>query len=449
MKKVLFVAYPFPPAGGPGVKRTLKFIKFLPQLGWEPIVLTVKNGNHDVLDASLLKDVPGNCEVIRAFTAETILMRGLKVKEKRNALNRIDRGKSGKSDWLKRKSKRVYHWLGRGAGVPDARVLWVPSALVMGIKAILQRDVKAIYSTGPTFTDHVVAYLLKKVTKRKLIVDFRDAWIANPTYVRRAGWARRVEETLEKKVVVSADFVVSTTHGITNDFIKRYPYLDPTKFITIPNGYDLDDFAFDEEDIKARKNGVFTIVHTGTLRYERSPKKFLEAIRSLTSENGNVKRQIKVVFVGQNFAFNDGCHIEDYIKELGLEGIVQVTGFVSRTESLRFQRSADVLLLIIGVVPEEALDVYGLSGKAFDYAMAGKPVLALAQEGATASFVKKANIGIVVEPEKVDLIRNALEIMHQKFIEGQSVCQPDQNILAEYDFRELSKRLAGYLAECV
>jgi glycosyltransferase involved in cell wall biosynthesis len=303
-----------------------------------------------------------------------------------------------------------------------------------------------IYATGPTFTDHVVGLLLKKATGRSLVVDFRDAWVANPSYRANRKLKRKVEGLLEKRVILGADVVVSTTSGISEDFKRRYPQANPDKFITITNGFDPEDFPSSPKD--RREKGRFRIVHTGILAFERSPKFFLQALRKMIDEQPGLEGEIEVVFVGKNLRFDDNKEIEDYINEMNLWKAVQVKGFMSRAESLVYQQSADVLLLIIGIVPEEFLQTYGLSGKAFDYAISGKPVLALAQDGATAEFVKKTNIGIVIPPDNVDMIKNTLKEFYHVFKSKGLIVKRKEEQMEKYNLRFLTGELARDFDVC-
>jgi glycosyltransferase involved in cell wall biosynthesis len=446
MRRVLIVAYPFPPEGGASVKRTLKFIKYLPELGWDPIVLTVKNGNHRDHDLSLLKMINRNVRIYRAFTPETLLKGDGQRKEKVVGVDQQKEKVSRTRGAVKKMWRAAYHLIGDYVGIPDAHILWLPYAFLKGIQIIFKFKCVVIYATGPTFTDHVVGLLLKKATGRSLVVDFRDAWVANPSYRANRKLQRKVEGLLEKRVILGADVVVSTTSGISEDFKRRYPQANPDKFITITNGFDPEDFPSSPKD--RREKGRFRIVHTGILAFERSPKFFLQALRKMIDEQPGLEGEIEVVFVGKNLRFDDNKEIEDYINEMNLWKAVQVKGFMSRAESLVYQQSADVLLLIIGIVPEEFLQTYGLSGKAFDYAISGKPVLALAQDGATAEFVKKTNIGIVIPPDNVDMIKNTLKEFYHVFKSKGLIVKRKEEQMEKYNLRFLTGELARDFDVC-
>ena len=409
--------------------------------------MTVRDGNYEAHDPSLLRHLDRNLKVFRAFTLERFLKgyshsidKRVKVVKPNSQINRAR--KFAKRIWVS-----LYHFAGQFLGVPDAHILWLPHAFLTGLRIILTHKCEVIYSTGPSFTDHVLALLLKKETKKSLIVDFRDAWIANPSYAHNHKIRRKIELFLEKSVILNSHIVVSTTRGMTDDFKKRYAQADPEKFVTITNGFDLDDFP--SSPAQHKKNDKFSIVHTGILGFERTPKFFLEALKKLIEDKPSLEKEIEVVLVGKNLRFDDNKEITDYLKDMDLGKVVRVMGFVPRHESLVYQHSADLLLLIIGIVPYHFLQTYGLSGKAFDYALSGKPILALAQEGATAEFVKKTNIGFVLPPDDSKTIKDGLEEIIMKFKRGELILRPNRKELQRYDLRNLTRELARYMDNCV
>ena len=183
-------------------------------------------------------------------------------------------------------------------------------------------------------------------------------------------------------------------------------------------------------------------MHTGTLYRERTPLYFLKALRALLDENSDLNDKLEVFFVGQNSRFENDKTIEEFIDEFRLNNIVKVVGFLSRRESLAYQISADLLLLIIGIVSEERTGTYGLSGKSFDYALARKPILALSQHGETANFLRSAKIGTVVEPDNMNRIKAVLMESYKKYQVQELVVRPDLDVLKKYDFKILTKKLA-------
>ena len=210
-----------------------------------------------------------------------------------------------------------------------------------GVRALTREQAEVIYSTGPPFASHLVSVLLKKMTRKPLIVDFRDAWTANPVRRMKYPVARHsIESMLEKFVIQNADLVVSTTEGITRDFQNRYGLGCDKKFITLPNGYDREEFSLPAKT-EDRPVNKMRIVHTGHLTVERSPRPLLIGLRQLLDEKPNFRDDIEVYLVGESEQFLDGRKIEDYLAELNLESVVTLIGHVPQPEAIQYQRRGE------------------------------------------------------------------------------------------------------------
>jgi len=430
MKKVLIIAHNFPPCGGGGVRRVLNFVKFLPQYGWAPIVLTVKHGVYLNYDSDLLTEVANDVEMYRARTFEKLAfkMEGNIYKRSKDTNVVL-----GLKDRMIRKMKDL-------VGAPDKAILWAPFAVLEGIKVIKRRNPDVIYSTAPPFSDHIVGLILKKLTWKPLIVDFRDAWVANPTHYWGSPLRRRIETHMERTVVHCAESVIAVTEGVRENFQRRYSTENPSKFIFLPNGYNKDDFA----DIKPKTklDDKVRIVYTGILYSNRTPKYFLEALRLLLNEYPKMENHLEVLFIGQNLPFDDGKTIHEYIKQWNLTKVVKTLSFLSRRETLEYQLSADILLLIIGIVPHNLAETYGLAGKTFEYVMAKKPIFTLANpDGPVGEFIRDANIGVAIEPEDALKIKNNLFQWISQSRLGELVFKPRQEIIEKYNFKKITSNL--------
>jgi glycosyltransferase involved in cell wall biosynthesis len=443
-RKVLMVAYEFPPEGSRGTKRAIKFIKYLPTLGWDPVVLTVRNGNHDFHDGSLIDEIPGFSDIHRTYTLESLFLRtnGYSSGEVKDAL--LERKRRMQNGGPARYLAKVYHASGRLFKVPDSRILWLPFAVKAGLSILKKRNIDAIFASGPSFTNHLVGVILKRTTGKPLVVDFRDAWASDPAIVWRNDFQRKMVFRLEKSVVTHADRVVATTEGISNDFASRYGAKEG-KYVTVTNGYDISDFeGLATKETKDAKR-PFTMVHAGTLGGERSPRHFLQALGNLISKNEVLRKDIQVIFVGQNTRFRDGSTIEQYIDQYGLQGAVTLTGFVARLKSLDLIAGADALLLIIGTVPKEKTHIYGISAKIYDYALAEKPVLTISDEGSTADMARRLRLGAVVAPEDLETIERRILGLYDAHKRGSLRVNVNRELLTSFDFRNLSARLADCL----
>jgi len=445
-RTLLVVNYDFPPAGGAGIKRCLKFIKFLPEYGWDCVVLTVKDGNHTVTDASLLAEVGAGVPVYRAFSFEYFFTGDKDNSSRGPSRERV--GKPGPQRLMRLCLGGLYKFFGQFIRLPDSRVLWVPAAILASAKIMWKNRFDAIYATGPTFTNLLLGALIKTISGKPLVVDFRDAWISDPMFVlnQEKRQLLKISTMLEKFVVVHADRVVSTNPFVTKDFQTRYKQFLNAKFDTIYNGYDLEDSKFGQE-LVPREPGTFTIVYTGILYGERTPKYFLQALRRVLDERPDIASKLRVLFVGTCQEFLDGKRIEDYLDEYRLRNIVRSTGHVSRKASLAYQGMADTLLLIVGIVPKEMELTYGLSGKVFDYLLSRKPILTVANGGATREFITENGIGRVFYHEDTEGIKNYLIDAYEKFTQGIKESIPDMSSYCKFEFSALAKRMANHLNE--
>lgn len=422
MRNILLITDVFPPLAGAGVKRILKFIKFLPKLGWRCHILTAKNENFMPLDPTLSSEVPAETIVERTYTLESLFKRT----QKRTDLQPSSTAR------LRRFSsplKMAYRRLGPLLKVPDSRILWLPWAVRKGVSMCNTHEIKAILATGPSFTNFVVGSCVKKITGTPLLLDVRDAWVSDPTRSFQRNYLRELDARLERFSLHCADRVVTTNPYVTQDFIKRYPRNAPALFDTVFNGYDPDDFQHLEG--RVTKNARFTIVHTGRLYAERTPKNFLKALWEALTARPDMRPRTRVLFVGSCETYNDGRQIEDYILEYNLKGVVETPGQVSRRKSLEFQADADLLLLLIGVVPPEQSLTYGISGKLFDYMGCGRPIITLANEGATRELILEKNIGAIFYHNQTHEVRDYLIDAFDRFLNADRT-----NISPPRDFPE-------------
>lgn len=439
-QSVLFVVYDFPPEGARGTKRTLKFLQHLPQSGWAPVVLTASHQPFDFYDGSMLAEVPAEVPVYRARTLESLVHRNqYKPGEVRDPV--ADARKAPPPSWLRRAVLSIYRWVGKFASVPDSRVLWLPLAVVNGLWILWKHRCHAIYSSGPTHTNHVVAAILSRLTGRPLVLDFRDAWVGNPTQLTFSMSMRKAHARLERFCVRAARFVICTTDGMKADFVARHSNL-PTKYVTITNGFDPSDFAPVPLVEQESRDSVLRIIHAGTLGSERSPKEFLLALGQLIRDKPELSGRLEVIFVGKSSPFADGRTIEDYIQEYGCGSVVRLTGYVSRKASLDYMQQADVLLLIIGRVPKETAYIYGISGKIYDYAAARKPLFTIAEPGSTAEMAVRLNLGPVVHPDNVSEIKSTLISLCEEHAVGKIPYDLNLKLLKSFEFSNLTARLA-------
>jgi glycosyltransferase involved in cell wall biosynthesis len=396
-------------------------------------------------DPSLRSEIPTTVRVVECFTPEHWFMtKSVAASEKTN--RQEDESTTFNVSKI---YKRIYKKLGGLAAIPDTAITWLPFAVWQGLRIIRRKKIRAILVTAPPVSSLLIGAVLKRLTGIPLVTEFRDAWISEParTRVRIGNDKRRqwIERTQEAWVIRAADRVIAVTEGVTWDFITRYSHIEQSrKFITIPNGYDKTDFLeLDKTDsMNSASDSRFNIVYTGTLSGVRTPKYFLQAIQHLLTERPELRSRLRITLVGLCGRFADGSGIDDYVQAFQLQDAVELVGFVSREESLRYQVNADLLLLLIGLVPASESQCYGLSAKVFDYALTGKPVLAIAEDGPTSDFVQSAGIGEVVSHYDQAGIIAAVE----RALAEELYYAPRQTVIDEYDYAVLMRRLEAVLS---
>ncbi len=439
MKKVLMIAYFFPPCGASGVYRTLRFMKYLPRHGWESIVLSVREhayGDHLPRDVSLLQCIPDGQKVIRTANLEFFacllkLRHGLRHRLSPNSSTTGHSLPTKPSSWQMFKD-----FISDTLTIPDPQVSWMLPALWAGIRTVRRFGVNAVYSTGRPWTAHLIGSWIRRLTGIPWVADFRDPWTQDPWRNGKSALRVKIENYLERHVVSEADLVVSTTSLLREDFVQRYPTLDPEKFVTITNGFDPEEKAglpVAEED---NDSSVFTLTHVGTIYEARCPTHFLEALERLVVSESVQVGMLRINFVGVWYANLSN----DVSKHPILRSAVRFIPQVSHLESLVYMAKADVLLLI---QPNTKIQV---PGKLFEYIQARKPVLALTdKDGATGRLITSQGLGWVVEADDVLGITKLLRHVYGLHLSKRLDDSFRSDKVDQYDARHLTGRLADLL----
>jgi glycosyltransferase involved in cell wall biosynthesis len=404
MKKVLIIAYHYPPLGGGGVFRTLKFTKYLPKFGFQPHVLTVKNPMYRTKDSTLIREIPPEAKVYRTFSFEHRILRAPRL--------------------LNLNLKWFY--------IPDENVGWIPFAVRQGEEIIKKENIDIIYATAPINTSLLIGHLLKEKTGKPLIVDYRDPWTQNVFVKYPTKFHRRIEEKMEKLVLTTADYIIVTTEPMRLKLVEKYPFIKG-KIETITNGFDPEDFdGLTRKDSKEK----FIITYTGYLYGLRTGKYFFTALKELLEEETELKSKIQVLFAGPS-----SKQVALFIEELGLQNVVKLLGYRSHRESLQLMANSDVLLLIIAA--EESYDEKTgplmIPGKTFEYFGAKKPILALVPQGIAAELIRSTKTGVIVPPKNTSSIKQAIFKLFQDWKKGNLVVESN---VFEYNRKVLTAKLA-------
>ena len=403
MNKALLVAYHYPPLGGPGVFRTLKFSKYLPRYNYQPFILTIKNPMYRLRDSSLMKEIPKHIKINRVFAFEHRILRSPRL--------------------LKLNLKWFY--------LPDEHVGWLPFAVFHGSKLIHREDVDVLFATSPSYSTLLIGSLLKKKTKKPLVVDFRDPWINNSFINYPTRFHEFIDARLEKFVLIQADYITVASDLIRDDIIKRYPFVKQ-KIETITNGFDPDDFKNLNQQ---NRSGKFRIVYTGSIYGQLTAKSFFIAIKKLILEKPELKNILEVIFVG-----NYSKETINLVKELKLKKNVLLKGYIPHKKCIELITNSDLLLLLITILGSKGKEI--LTGKIFEYLASKKPILAIVpQDGLASRLIQKLDAGVIVPPRNINLLKEAIWRFYKSWLNKKQVTTINTDELKKYDRRILTQKL--------
>jgi len=383
--KVLLVTLYFPPAGGGGVQRPLKFATHLPALGIETHVLAPDDPKWIHTDQDL--PLPTQAWVHRV---RFIGPRGRKPAEELHGTQGLERVAT---------HARLF---GRRLLVPDENVSWNLTAIPAAIRIARAEGIDVVITTSPPGSVHLVGTALKRAVGIPWVADLRDSLVAHPhrrTESLAVRTKEKANELVARVVARGADAIVAASDAIADEARSLQPR---GRVVTIANGSDFDDFA----GLSYEPNGRFRLTHAGSFFGKRDPKPFLQALADAKLDD------VVVRFVG-DFRSAD----REFLDTLDLAGQVELIPYVPRRRSLELQRDSEALLLLIPEAGGRGRGV--LSGKVFEYLAAERPILALVPpDGAAAQLLEETNAGVVAAPDDVDGIREALVSLHDRWRSG-------------------------------
>jgi len=422
MRKILVIAYYWPPAGGPGVQRWLKFTKYLLEFGLEPIVYVPENPSYPLVDEKLVAEVPDSIKVLKQPIKEPYAWASLLSKKKTKTIS---------SGIIKEKDpsfmEKVLLWIRGNFFIPDARKLWVRPSISYLAKVIADEGIETIVTTGPPHSLHLIGLGLKKKYNIQWIADFRDPWtsIGYHKKLRLTKSSQAKHQALEKGVLLKADKIVVTSKTTKTEFEAITP--KPIKVIT--NG-------FDDELPPTELDSEFTISHIGSLLTGRNPLGFWQALQELVAENETFKKAVKVQLAGVV-----GEEVLQSIKAVGLEDYVEQLGYLSHDKVLETQQKSQ-LLLLLEIDSEETQGI--IPGKLFEYLNAKRPILAIGPEGWEAgAMVEFHNAGNMCSHNDVPALKNVLLNAFQDYKKGTLVCNSEG--VERYHRKALTESLAKFI----
>lgn len=433
--RLLLVAYYFPPSGGAGVQRVLKWTKYLRDFGVEPVVLTVEAGAYPKLDPTLTADVPPGVAVHRTSALDPYGVYGrLTGRSRQEAVAEV----TGHVAAAASPKERLVHWIRANVFVPDARIGWVPFAVRRGRQVIEDERIDAVLTSGPPHSVHLTGWLLQRLSGRPWIADFRDPWTDISYYdeLPRTDTARALDKAFERGVLRRADRVITVSPAWRQLLLSKVQR-DPSAFHVIHNGFDPADFEGDRES-SGDHGEEFTLTYAGSLYGSRNPSALWEALARLR-KIGEVPR-LRLRLVGRL-----GEDVKAALRHHGLDDIVDEIPYLPHAEAVREMQRATALLLVIEAYRHERGN---LTGKVYEYLAAGRPILALGPaEGDAADLLRQTEGGHIFDRKDVDGVAAFVRELYTAWEAGAQPSGASAEAAAPYSRRAETGELAAIVAD--
>ena len=395
MKKVLIITYYWPPTGGSGVQRWLKFSKYLPENGWKPYIFTPDSPAFDVKDEDLLSDINEETEVWK-----TPIWEPYSLKDKL-----FGKSESSNAGVIQNKysiKNKIMNWVRGNLFIPDPKVFWVKPSIKLLNKKIKEVGITHVVSTGPPHSMHLIALGLKKQNPDlKWVADFRDPWteldLLNDFHLTKK--SRRIYRKLEQEVLSISDVCLT----VSETWVESFKVLGSRNVKLITNGFDEDDFA-----VKEKENDKFIIGHFGLLNHLRNPKNLWKILHDLCDQNPDFNEKLEIRLSGNI----DTEVLQNITQYFHLKNKVKVLGYLSHKEVLREYNESSVLLLLL-FNSESGIGNY--PGKIFEYFAAKRPILGFGpKESDTQKLMEKTKSGIYHDYTDVNLKESIISLFENK-----------------------------------
>jgi glycosyltransferase involved in cell wall biosynthesis len=413
VKRLLVLAYFFPPIGGGGCQRTLKLVRYLKPLGWDSTVVTARDSDYWILDPTLLEEVPDSTEVIRAggLTSHRLvrLLSGRGVA--------VERRQEARDPRSFRRLRRLQSWL----LIPDGYLRWAREAERAAAQRIGAGGVDVIWTTSSPESAHLAGLGLKRRFGLPWVADFRDPWVGRVTYNPPTPWHDARHRSLERDVVMGADRVTVVSDAMASLYRGRYPDLPRERFVTIPNGVDSDDWVRADRLASAaasseeadRDQGRLILLHAGQLAHRPTVRTLLAAARRVLDSDPSAASALRLRFLGGNEEL-----LPEECTDPALKGIVELHPSRPHIEALAAMRRADALVLL-GHGGEADSLLY--TGKIYEYLTSGRPVLGIVDPGPGADLLAASNAGPVCSAGDIEAVAAAIRSWISEWRRGGSL----------------------------
>ncbi|WP_396194851.1 glycosyltransferase family 4 protein [Flavobacterium sp.] len=395
-KKLLIITYYWPPAGGPGVQRWLKFVKYLPDFNVQPIVYVPENPTYPIIDNGLESEVSEKAIILKNKIFEPY---GLASFFGKNKTKKISSGiipNPKKQSFL----EKTLLWVRGNIFIPDARFLWVKPSIKYLTKYIQENNIDTIVTSGPPHSLHLIGLQLKKELGVTWLADFRDPWttIGYHKALKLSSYAEKKHKALEHEVLNTADTIIVTSKTTKAEFEA----ITSRPIEVITNGYDVEKITKQPLDEK------FSLAHIGSFLSERNPRILWKALKELTQENQDFKKDFQLKLIGAV-----SQEVLDTISEFKLNDYVLNLGYISHQEAVEHQRKSQVLLLI-EINSEDTKSI--IPGKLFEYMVSERPIVAIGPQGSDfAEIITSTNTGIFFTYDEKEKLKALLLNYYQEY----------------------------------
>lgn len=424
MKKVLIITYYWPPAGGPGVQRWLKFVKYLPEFGIEPIVYCPENPKYPIMDTSMVSEVSSALEVIQAPINEPYKLAQLLSRSKTSDLSKgIITGQKKQTI-----TEKLLLFVRGNFFIPDARVSWVKPSFSFLSDYIKIHKVDTIITTGPPHSLHLIGLKLKQSHSLKWITDFRDPWthIGYHKKLKLTRLSKRKHKQLEASVLMNSDQIIVTSQQTKLILSKR----TKSPAIVITNGYDF------EINKSCKLDTKFTLSHVGNLQDGRNPEFLWKTLHDLVQNSIDFSKHFRLNLIGY---ISEA--VLNSIRIYGLEAYTNYSGYVSHSEALEYQSRTQLLLLIEENSKETK---YIIPGKLFEYIASRRPIIAIGPDGSDIeNIVTKSASGNYFRYEESELLSSVILGYFERYKRNDLYVEPKE--IEKYSRRNLTFELSKLL----
>jgi len=420
-KKLLIITYYWPPAGGPGVQRWLKFVKYLPEFNIQPIVYVPENPTYPIVDEDLINEVSDRVIILKNKIFEPYQLAGFLSKKETKKISSGIIPTAKKQTFL----EKMLLWVRGNFFIPDARFLWVNPSVKYLKKYIEDNNITTIVTSGPPHSLHLIGLKLKQSLNLNWYADFRDPWttIGYHKALKLSSYADKKHKQLESEVLNLADTIIVTSKTTKTEF--QALTTKPIEVIT--NGYDVENVTRQPLDEK------FTMAHIGSFLSDRNPKILWEVLKELITENPLFAEHFQLKLIGKI-----SQEVLDSIAQYSLNEYCNNLGYVSHIEAIQHQRKSQVLLLIEIDSPETKSII---PGKLFEYMVSERPIIAIGpRDSDFAEIITSTNTGVFFTYNEKERLKKTIVSYFELYLEKKLQVYPVG--LQQYSRKSLTEKLS-------